>query len=505
MSQLTTTQLRYVGKVVYSGTLPQWEDDRYTNEIGWFIQDGYFDSRLSLGVGRYGLFNSLWPTYWLYGLRLALGYTSTQEKALGNRSWVSLLQDGEKVTHATAPTGEVEWSINTYRDTQGEQVAGPHPILEGRNGTYPNQYPEPGVRWRKGHWFDARYQVPHTSIAWGRILDYYSLVTRYDDRGLVYGESGYNEDKAGFENGGYTTRYERIRLMDAYEGGVWPDGPTGNACTQPCDRALGWGPVYEYEILLYNDPANISGLFSGLNIYGKPYVWSEVADGDLITYWYPAPITQDVTDLCGRPMMSRLLFTEYEPMYTHLWTMIRDFNTGWPRCSPQGGGGPYRFPVIYYLRNTTPKEHYLDDIHEELDYKHYQWEPHEIRGYVSLEPPIYELNRFGLDVKVNMLLYLSLPMLEEAGLVYQDLVQQYIGDKAIPLSSTQVDGGPIRYLCGPGDRLWYNGLLYVVKSAYPWQYFGNTNIFWYLVLACDLHRPSIVDLEDEMIRSPGGR
>ncbi len=177
--------------------------------------------------------------------------------------------------------------------------------------------------------------------------------------------------------------------------------------------------------------------------------------------------------------------------------MVRDWNLGWARCNA-GDDDPWfhRFPLITYLRNVTPATQYTDDIHMEVLQSDMQWTQYEMRCMVTTEPKQQELDRFGLDEKVEILAYPCLPLLEGLGLAIQGPGELYVGPKKVVPDETSVDNGPILFLCAPGDRLWFFNHLYEVKSVHEWSYFGNTPIPMYLVLACNRYRPDTPEIEE---------
>lgn len=299
-------------EIVYLGT-PQWDGTGYPNEIGGFIDDGYFDSNLAGGIGSYGLFNTQWPDYWIYGLNLSVGYRSSSDASPHLRD---VLHNGNKYTgNPYATTGQAQWTISYYNNTtapgQMWKGDGPHPILDGNIGDWPNVSPNPDDR-RIDNPFDPETDNPYETVAWGTVQSLHTTYTRYDAQGRAPGDPGYDSTTAGFENGGYTIRHERITLVDAYEGGVWdfgPASPPSTLCDENSPGGLGWGPTYVLEATLYHDPRNISGLFGGVDVYGHPYVWTGTStSGDLITYWYE-PIPEPSTGvLAGLGLMGFLSF-----------------------------------------------------------------------------------------------------------------------------------------------------------------------------------------------------
>lgn len=292
--QRTPTTFHGRVEIVYQGDTPIWNGSGYANEIGGFIDDGYFESDFASTLlhdfGKYGLFNSSWPDYWIYGLNLSVGYRRSSDIP-ANPDLRDVLHNGAPYTgNPYAPGGKAQWTISFYNNLAHMWAGdGPHPILDGNNGTFPNVYPNAGDRREHGNPFDPNTDNPYMTVAWGTVGSPQTTYVRYDAEGRPPGEPGYNPATAGFENGGYTVRHERITLTDAYGGGVWDFGPAGTYRPTTHPDGQGWGPTYTIEATLYHDPRNISGLFGGRDAYGNPYVWTAMnAQGDLSTFWYEA-------------------------------------------------------------------------------------------------------------------------------------------------------------------------------------------------------------------------
>jgi hypothetical protein len=264
------------------------------DEIGGFLDNGYFHGDRSGGLGTYGLQNTQWPDFWLYGLDLSIGYRSSADVP-SNPDTRTVLVAGTPVPagYPVAPGLEAAWTISFYSDyssTQAYNGDGPHPDLQGNKGLFPNVYPATEDRQGDGDPFNPATDRPYMTVAWGSLADTDTTFVEYDAAGLAPGDTGYDPTSAGFLQGGYTVRHEPLTLYND-AGGVWDFGPRPGATLYDWDTAIGdnWGPALLVDALLYNDPNNVSGLFGGTDEYGNPYVWSEVKDGDLSTYWYLAP------------------------------------------------------------------------------------------------------------------------------------------------------------------------------------------------------------------------
>jgi hypothetical protein len=289
-------------EIVYTGSVPnsfQWDGSGYSYEIGGFIDNGWFDSNLAAGVGHYGLINNQWPDYWIYGLNLSVGYRSTSDYVASNPDLRPVLNNGTQYTsNLYAPGGVAQWTISFYNPLVGDlwQGDGPHPTLDGNIGSFPNVSPNSGNRQDHGNPFDPANDRPYMTVAWGTVGSPDTTYTRYDAHGIAEGQSGFESATAGFENGGYTVRHERMTLTDMYGGGVWDFGPTGTRQGTATPAGLGWGPTYDLVVDLYHDPLNISGLFGRLDPYGHPYVWTAVnSQGDPSTFWFEAPVPEPGT------------------------------------------------------------------------------------------------------------------------------------------------------------------------------------------------------------------
>ncbi|MDY0168935.1 MAG: PEP-CTERM sorting domain-containing protein [Thermoguttaceae bacterium] len=283
-------------------------------EIGGFVDDGWFNSNMAATMahdfGNYGLFNDQWPDYWLYGLNLSIGYRNMADALADDEENPTLidlrpvLHNGAQYTpNPYAPGGLAMWTISYYMNGNG-----PHPTLNGSNGSLPNVYPNAENRQTAGSPFDPENHNPYMTVAWGMAAEPDTTFTRYDANGIAPGEPGYDSSTAGFENGGYTVRREIMTLTDTYGGGVWDFGPSATHYDTSTADGLGWGPVYVVETDFYHDPLNISGLFGGNDEYGNPYVWTAVnAAGDPSTFWYQ-PIPEPSTGILAAAGMGLLAF-----------------------------------------------------------------------------------------------------------------------------------------------------------------------------------------------------
>ena len=265
-------------------------------EIGGFVDDGWFESdstaALAHDFGNYGLFNDGWPDYWIYGLNLSIGYRTTTDALAENPDLRSVLKNGvQYTTNPYAPGGQAMWTISYYNDTSDLWAGdGPHPTLDGNNGSFPNVYPNATDRQTSGNDFNPATDNPYTTVAWGMAAEPDTEYTRYDASGLAPGDPGYDANTAGFENGGYTVRHEIMTFTDTYGGGVWDFGPDGTLNDTSTAWGEGWGPEYVIEADFYHDPNNVSGLFGGNDAYGNPYVWTAInGEGDPSTFWYLIP------------------------------------------------------------------------------------------------------------------------------------------------------------------------------------------------------------------------
>ena len=190
-------------------------------------------------------------------------------------------------------------------------------------------------------------------------------------------------------------------------------------------------------------------------------------------------------------------FPSLEPAFSTFYNMIRDYNRGWARCNA-GEDDPWfhRFPLITYLLDVTPKSQYTDDLHDEVLQNDMHWRQLEFRCHVTVDPKKQELDKFGLDEKVDLMAYPSLPVLEDLGLVTQGAKELFVGPRRVIPDISDYNNGPLMFACCPGDRLWWARELFEVQTVYPYQYYGNTNIPMYLVLVCNRFRPVSSELEE---------
>ncbi len=244
-------------------------------------------------------------------MNLSIGYRNLADAIAENPHLRPVLHNGTQyTTNPYAPGGSAMWTISFYNPDVGTkwQGDGPHPTLNGSNGSFPNVYPNVENRQTAGSPFDPDNHNPYMTVAWGMAADPDTTFTRYDASGVAPGEPGYDSSTAGFENGGYTVRNEIMTLTDMYQGGVWDFGPSATYYDTSTPEGVGWGPTYVVETDFYHDPLNISGLFGGNDEYGNPYVWTAAnAAGDPSTFWYQ-PIPEPSTGVLGLFGLGLLLF-----------------------------------------------------------------------------------------------------------------------------------------------------------------------------------------------------
>jgi len=262
----------------------------HSDEMGGFLDDGYFVCDRSAGIGTYGIQNTAWPDFWIYGLNLSVGYRTLADAMADNPHMRDILDSNTDV-------GDAAWTISFYNDLghmwQGD---GPHPDLAGNanTGNWWNAYPPQEDRQGAGNPFNPATDNPYMSVAWGSVGDTDELYVEYDANGRAPGDPGYQSTTAGFTKGGYTKRMQQL-ILNVDSGGVWDFGPGGTLLSlDPSeDDGMGqlWGPVFLIGSTLYNDPNNVSGLFGGNDEYGNPYTWSGVQNNTISTYWYMAPGT----------------------------------------------------------------------------------------------------------------------------------------------------------------------------------------------------------------------
>lgn len=199
---------------------------------------------------------------------------------------------------------------------------------------------------------------------------------------------------------------------------------------------------------------------------------------------------------CPAKLGTTFSFPPLEPTFTAVYNMVRDYNLGWARCNAdEDDPWFHRFPLVTYLRNITPPTQYTDELHMEVLQPDMQWAQYEMRCLVTLNPSEQELTKYGLDLKLDILLYPCLPLLEDLGLAVQAPGELYVGPRKVVPNETDYNNGPIRFLCAPGDRAWVYGQLFEIQHVYPWNYLGNTNIPLYLVMAANRYRPDTPEVE----------
>ena len=255
----------------------------HSDEMGGFLDDGYYMADRSAGVGTYGLQNTAWPDYWLYGLNLSVGYRTIGEA-------IAVTPNMRDILNGWADVGDAEWAISYYPGSC-------HPDLTGSTsdgGPWWLMRPTEEDRQGAGNPFDPATDNPYMSVAWGSVADTNELFVEYDANGLAPGDAGYDPTSAGFTKGGYTKRMQQLAL-DVDSGGVWDFGPGGTLLSLDPSEDDGqgqlWGPAFLIGSTLYNDPNNISGLFGGTDEFGNDYVWTGAQNNTLSTYWYMAPGT----------------------------------------------------------------------------------------------------------------------------------------------------------------------------------------------------------------------
>jgi hypothetical protein len=129
------------------------------------------------------------------------------------------------------------------------------------------------------------------------------------------------------------------------------------------------------------------------------------------------------------------------------------------------------FPLVPYRHLlTTPQE--LDDVHGEMDSARKRFGPVvEVRAFAVPEMVMQPLSKFGLETQRNVDLLISVPHLQDTGLVTvsPDFEVQEVG--AI------------------GDRFIYHGLEYEVQTFKPAARWANTDLILYYGLHAQLYRP----------------
>lgn len=189
----------------------------HSNEMGGFLDDGYYICDRSGGVGTYGIQNTAWPDYWLYGLNLSVGYRTIGEAIAGTPNMRDIL-------NRDADVGDAEWTISYY-----SSAGGPHPDLAGGTsdgGPWWLMRPTQEDRQAAGNPFNPATDDPYMSVAWGSVADTPTAFVEYDAAGRAPGDPGYDPTSAGFTKGGYTKRIQQL-ILNVDSGGVWDFGPTG--------------------------------------------------------------------------------------------------------------------------------------------------------------------------------------------------------------------------------------------------------------------------------------
>jgi hypothetical protein len=182
-----------------------------------------------------------------------------------------------------------------------------------------------------------------------------------------------------------------------------------------------------------------------------------------------------------------------------MMNLVREWNLGHSCCSCASCDStdyPRRFPLMRYVAQTTEKEQYIDDLHMEVREKDKTFSPAQIfRAHITVEPTKKDLSKFGVDEERDAMLYLSLPVLEDLGLVTQLPKVRYEYNRRVIDDANDLDNGPLVFQVHIGDRFWFQDRLYVIQSYHEDQYWGNTPIAMYLVCTANLYRPETSSLE----------
>lgn len=185
------------------------------------------------------------------------------------------------------------------------------------------------------------------------------------------------------------------------------------------------------------------------------------------------------------PYQTQFKFRQYEPDFSTTLEMIHEYATD---IQPNH---ITRFPLLKYRRYTTPVDNLTDDLHEEVMPGRRTYQDYNLFAYVSAEPKRQELSKFGIDEPRNLMVYLAITVLEEAGLAVQLQAEYPEGttdqDDLVEDPDSK-DGGRIRFLVGLGDRFWFQRQEYVILSTHEDQFFGNTAVPTYMVASANLVR-----------------
>lgn len=189
------------------------------------------------------------------------------------------------------------------------------------------------------------------------------------------------------------------------------------------------------------------------------------------------------------PITTNLSFPEYEPDFSLIMGQVREFNTGSADCGVTG------FPELTYLQQVTDDSQWIDEDHMEVRPEDKKFVQYNLHAYVTVQPKRQELSKFGLDEPRDILVYPSLPILEDAGLVTQVNAEYANGSFKEDIKPTRLAGGNLLFGINPEDRVWFQHQLYTVLNWYEDRFFGNTSIPLYLVLACNRYRRNSRDLD----------
>lgn len=194
---------------------------------------------------------------------------------------------------------------------------------------------------------------------------------------------------------------------------------------------------------------------------------------------------------------TRFQFPDLDPDFTNMMNQLREYNLGSSSCTCSDlEDHPFRFPLLTYLKEITPKTQYSDDLHNEVREHDRQFSSGLLfRAMVVFNPPVKTLTKFGLDEKRSLIIYMALPIAEDLGLVVQLPAASYSKNQRVIADPTNFINGPLQVNFHQGDRLWYNDRLYELLEHIEGAYFGNTPISTYFTLTYNLYRPETNVLE----------